>query len=38
MMRNYDHYCTELYHMSNSGECMGVNGEALQLRAVYKKP
>ena len=26
------------YHMSNSHECMGVNGEALQLRKVYKKP
>ena len=25
------------YHMSNSCECMGVNGEALQLHAVYKK-
>ena len=24
--------------MSNSHECMGVNGEALQLQAVYKKP
>ena len=24
--------------MSNSRECMGVNGEALQLQAVYKKP
>ena len=24
--------------MSNSRECMGVNGEALELRAVYKKP
>ena len=23
--------------MSNSRECMGVNGEALQLHAVYKK-
>ena len=22
----------------NSSECMGVNGEALQLHAVYKKP
>jgi len=22
--------------MSNSRECMGVNGEALELRAVYK--
>ena len=27
-----------LYHTSNSRECMGVNGEALQLHAVYKKP
>ena len=26
------------YHTSNSCECMGVNGEALQLHAVYKKP
>ena len=25
------------YHTSNSRECMGVNGEALQLHAVYKK-
>ena len=25
------------YHMSNSHECMGVNGEALQLHAVYKR-
>ena len=24
------------YHTSNSRECMGVNGEALQLHAVYK--
>ena len=27
-----------IYHTSNSRECMGVNGEALQLHAVYKKP
>ena len=27
-----------VYHTSNSRECMGVNGEALQLHAVYKKP
>ena len=27
-----------IHHTSNSPECMGVNGEALQLRAVYKKP
>ena len=27
-----------IYHMSNSHECMGVNGEALQLHTVYKKP
>ena len=27
-----------LYHMSNSRECIGANGEALQLHAVYKKP
>ena len=26
------------YHTCNSRECMGVNGEALQLHAVYKKP
>ena len=26
------------YHTSNSRECMGVNEEALQLHAVYKKP
>ena len=26
------------YHASNSRERMGVNGEALQLHAVYKKP
>ena len=26
------------YHTSNSRECMGVNGEALQLHAVHKKP
>ena len=26
------------YHTSNSRECMGVNGEALQLHSVYKKP
>ena len=25
-------------HTSNSRECMGVNGEALQLHSVYKKP
>ena len=24
--------------MSNSHECMGVNGEALQLHAIYKNP
>ena len=29
---------TNVYHTSNSRECMGVNGEALQLHAVYKKP
>ena len=28
---------TQIYHTSNSCECMGVNGEALQLHAVYKK-
>ena len=43
------HWCTHkpdmaqsifcrLYHTSNSRKCMGVNGEALQLYAVYKKP
>ena len=26
------------YHASNSRECMEVNGKALQLHAVYKKP
>ena len=26
------------YHMSNTCECMGVNGEPLQLHAVHKKP
>ena len=26
------------HHTSNSCECMGVNGEALQLHIVYKKP
>ena len=26
-----------IYHTSSSCECMGVNGEALQLHAVYKK-
>ena len=26
------------YHMSNTCKCMGVNGEPLQLHAVYKKP
>ena len=30
--------CTSNYHTSNSRECMGINGEALQLHAVYKKP
>ena len=25
-----------IHHMSNSRECMGVNGEALQLHAVHK--
>ena len=29
---------TMYYHTSNSRKCMGVNGEALQLHAVYKKP
>jgi len=28
----------KFYHTSNSHECTGVNGEALQLHAVYKKP
>ena len=26
------------YDTSNSHECMGVNGEVLQLHVVYKKP
>ena len=26
-----------IYHTSNSCKCMGVNGESLQLQAVYKK-
>ena len=30
-------YRTQIYHMSNLCECMGLNGEALQLHAVYKK-
>ena len=25
------------YHTSNSHKCLGVDGEALQLHAVYKK-
>ena len=29
---------TVYYHTSNSRKCMGVNGEALQLHVVYKKP
>ena len=29
---------TYIYHTSNSHECMGVNGEALQLHVVYRKP
>ena len=29
---------TLFYHTSNSRKRMGVNGEALQLHAVYKKP
>ena len=28
---------THVYHTSNSCECMGVNGEALQLHVVIKK-
>ena len=28
----------QVYHTSNSFESMGVNGEALQLHAVHKKP
>ena len=34
------YFCTDViffFHMSNSRECMGVNGEALELCAVYKK-
>ena len=27
---------SHFYHTSNSHECMGVNGEVLQLHAVYK--
>ena len=28
---------TKFHHMSNSRECMAVNGEALKLLIVYKK-
>ena len=28
----------QVYHTSNSLESMGINGEALQLHAVHKKP
>ena len=28
---------TKLYQTFNSHKCMGVNGEALQLHAVYKR-
>ena len=32
-------YCVLTFcHTSNSCECMGVNGEALQLHTVYEKP
>ena len=27
-----------IYHTSNLRKCVGVNGQALQLHAVYKKP
>ena len=33
-----DYIVCVLYPTSNSRECMGVNGESLQLHAVYKKP
>ena len=36
--RRYVGSKTVYYHTSNSCECMGVNGEALKLHAVYKKP
>ena len=36
--RRYVGSKTVYYHTSNSCECMGVNGEALQLHSVYKKP
>ena len=29
-------YANNVYHTSNSHECMGVNGEALQLHSAYK--
>ena len=36
-MSLYFHFSlTSHYHTSNSRECMGVSGEALQLHAVYK--
>ena len=34
---NEEFVILQIYHTSNSRECMGVNGEALQLHAVYKK-
>ena len=37
IIKNYCVMC-HYYHTSNSRECMGVNGEALQLHGVYKKP
>ena len=30
-------FITSTYHTSNSRECMGVNGEALQLHVVLQK-
>ena len=33
----YPHHFMTICHMSNSRECMEVNGEALQLHAVHKK-
>ena len=38
MWHGWIHLCYYIYHTSNSRECMRVNGEALQLHSVYKKP
>ena len=38
MWDGWIHLCYYIYHTSNSRKCMGVNGEALQLHSVYKKP